>query len=171
MASKFATLCFFAFSLGFLASNASAESLLISNPALFENLRGDEESINGKLHIKVPNLRSKLGQVCVSLFNSEDGFPADSEKAIYSFCMSASEAQETGFVSVEGLPFGTIALALFHDENSDKKLNTGIFGIPLEGFAFSNNPALRMGAPAYQECAFVFSDSQPTHLVELRYLR
>jgi uncharacterized protein (DUF2141 family) len=171
MAPKFARSCFLALSLGFLASNANAESLLISNPALFEDLRADQESIKGKLSIKVPNLRSKLGQVCVSLFNSEDGFPADSEKAISSFCMSASEAQETGFVSIEGLPFGTIALALFHDENSDKKLNTGIFGIPLEGFAFSNNPALRIGAPGYQECTFTFSDSQPTHLVELRYLR
>ena len=33
---------------------------------------------------------------------------------------------------------GTLAAVVYHDENSDGKLNTGLFWQPKEGFAFSN---------------------------------
>ena len=34
---------------------------------------------------------------------------------------------------------GDIAVVIYHDENNDEKLNTGLFWSPKEGYAFSNN--------------------------------
>jgi uncharacterized protein (DUF2141 family) len=34
-------------------------------------------------------------------------------------------------------------------------LNTNLFGIPTEGFAFSNNAMGSFGPPSYESCTFV----------------
>ena len=39
---------------------------------------------------------------------------------------------------VNDLVPGTYAIALIHDENDNQRLDTGLFGIPKEGFCFSS---------------------------------
>lgn len=52
------------------------------------------------------------------------------------------------------LPDGTYAMTAFHDQNSNDRLDTGLFGIPQEGFAFSNNPGVFFGPPSYTKSKF-----------------
>lgn len=156
----------------FLTRAVHAESILstqlLSTELLLERIEMGKASLTVRLAVP---LRNRMGQVCISLFSSEDGFPANSEKVLISQCMNASELAEKNEFTLDGVVPGTYAMALFHDENLDKKLNTGIFGIPTEGFAFSNNPPLRIGAPSFQDCAFVISETLSTLNVEFRYLR
>ena len=131
----------------------------------------DLDSPVAKLVLKLSNLRNRSGQVCISLFASDEGFPSDGSKAAYSNCLSLADASQNSELVLENIPFGNYALGLFHDENNDKKLNSGAFGIPLEGFGFSNNPKVRIGGPKFNECIFPLIESQQTLSVEIRYLR
>ena len=47
---------------------------------------------------------------------------------------------------------GIMAIVVYHDENSDGELNTGLFWRPKEGFAFSNN-YIPKGPPRFKKAA------------------
>jgi len=47
---------------------------------------------------------------------------------------------------------GTIAVVVYHDEDSNGKLKTGLFWQPKEGFAFSNNYTPK-GPPKFKKAA------------------
>ncbi len=109
----------------------------------------------GLLTLHVHGLSKAEGQVCVALFNSEQGFPGESKNALRSLCVQASGVGTDGSLSIalNHLPVGRIAAAVFHDANGDGKLNTGLFGIPNEDFGFTGNPVVRVGAPSFHECS------------------
>jgi uncharacterized protein (DUF2141 family) len=122
-----------------------------------------------RLLVKPKLLRNQLGSLCVSLFSSPEGFPSSGERALYSGCYKIEELNENPEIVINNLNTGSYAIALFHDENSDGQLNTGVFGIPMEGFGFSNNPKIKFSAPKYAECQIQLSDAQSTQSIELRY--
>lgn len=62
------------------------------------------------------------------------------------------------------------AIAMIHDENKDGKLNTGLFGIPTEGFGFFRNPKVRMGAPSFKDTAFSLSGPSTQIQIDLKYI-
>lgn len=57
-------------------------------------------------------------------------------------------------VRFDSLPPGPKAVRLFHDENENADLDTNFFGIPSEGYGFSNNPRSRFGAPSFEDQLF-----------------
>jgi uncharacterized protein (DUF2141 family) len=147
-----------------LAALSTLSAGIISMPAAAQQ---DEENSGSKLILQLSNLRNRQGQFCVSVFADEKGFPADGLKSVYSKCHLASELIEPVEIEIQGLQPGNYALAMFHDENSDKQLNTGTFGIPLEGFGFSNNPKILFSAPKFAECSFAVIESRQT-VVQVR---
>ena len=62
---------------------------------------------------------------------------------------------------------GTLAAVVYHDENSDGKLNTGLFWQPKEGFAFSNQYSPK-GPPQFPKAAVDITDGQDL-IVQLKY--
>jgi len=52
------------------------------------------------------------------------------------------------------VPAGEYAIALYHDENNNGKCDRNFFGIPKEGFAFSNNVKPFLSAPSFKSCKF-----------------
>lgn len=148
---------------------ATVLSSLIFLPTGFAQDRDEDDRDRVRLNLKLNQLRKKTGQLCVSLFATDDGFPADGVKSSFSRCFLVQELKDGGELQIDGLAPGNYALAIFHDENNDKKLNTGPFGIPFEGFGFSNNPGIRMGPPKYAECVFNLSESIQNLSIELRY--
>lgn len=49
------------------------------------------------------------------------------------------------------LKAGTYAIRYFHDENENGELDTGTFGIPTEGYGFSNDARGFMGPPSFDD--------------------
>ncbi len=49
---------------------------------------------------------------------------------------------------------GWYAVAMFHDENNNGHFDTNIFGYPVEGYGFSNNPKLYLGPPSLAQVRF-----------------
>jgi uncharacterized protein (DUF2141 family) len=69
----------------------------------------------------------------------------------------------------EDIPPGRYALAVVHDENMNGKLDTNAFGIPTEGYGFSNDVTGVFGAPAFSAASFAY-DGRPLALtIRLRY--
>ena len=105
-----------------------------------------------KLTIVVNQLPNQKGEVCMRIYAKEQGFPQSSKGVVQSGCtkITGRSAKKEFY----GLKHGTYAVALFHDENGDGKLNTNFLGIPREGFGISNNPTVRTSAPKFKNSSF-----------------
>jgi uncharacterized protein (DUF2141 family) len=109
----------------------------------------------GILTVRVSQLRSSDGQVGCMIYNSARGFPTDSSAALQRrWCAILSRASSCVF---DPMPAGTYAVACFHDENKNGKLDTGLFGIPKEGTVASNHAKGFMGPPSFDTAKFYFS--------------
>ena len=62
---------------------------------------------------------------------------------------------------------GIIAIVVYHDEDNDGKLKTGLFWRPKEGFAFSNNYTPK-GPPKFKKASIELIHGEPVS-IELKY--
>ena len=72
-------------------------------------------------------------------------------------------------VKFENLDPGTYSVLLIHDENGNGKLDK-MMAMPREGFAFSRNPALRMGPPRYQDVFVSVPKGASEQRLHVKYL-
>ena len=104
------------------------------------------------LHVRVVNLRNSTGQVICTLFNSPMAFPTDSTRALAQ--IAAPIKGNAALCSFGGLAPGKYALVAFHDENSNGKFDRNWFGLPKEGYTFSNNVRPVFSPPSFKAAAF-----------------
>ncbi len=64
---------------------------------------------------------------------------------------------------------GTYALACFHDENGNGKLDTNWLGIPNEGMVASNHAKGRMGPPKFEDAKFAFTGPALELVLKVKY--
>ena len=131
--------------IGLLSMPASVSASTV--PTLLE-----EDAADAAIDIRVTNVRSADGYVLLLLFNTADGFPNVSTKAINSARIRATKGRVTH--EIRGLAPGRYAVTVIHDENNNKKLDTNLFGIPKEGWGTSRNPRPRTRAPRWSESSF-----------------
>ncbi|HIK04051.1 MAG TPA: DUF2141 domain-containing protein [Trichormus sp. M33_DOE_039] len=125
-------------------------------------------NFNGKLTVEIDGLKNQNGQICVSIFASSQGFPSDRKRVLKSQCSPIGETPLK--VSFDSLKAGSYAVAVVHDQNSDRTLNRNNLGIPIEGFGFSRNPEVRTKAPNFSEAAFVLAGPDTSIQIQLKYL-
>ena len=102
-----------------------------------------------QLDVHVEGVEHATGIIQVALFNSDSGF-LKSDRA---YRLSSVQAMAgTTRVLINNLPKGTYALAIFHDLNSNKALDTNWIGIPKEPMGFSNAHVKAFGPPGFEEC-------------------
>ena len=123
---------------------------------------------NGDLTVEVSNFKSANGQMGIALYGTADGFPTDDKKALRRNFAPIAGTKST--FTFHDLPYGTYAVAVFHDENNDRNLNTNFLGIPKEGVAISNNAKGFMGPPHFSDAKFQFSQNQQVIAVKLVYM-
>jgi uncharacterized protein (DUF2141 family) len=63
-----------------------------------------------------------------------------------------------------GLPFGTYAVVVFHDENDNGEIDHNLVGLPIEPLGFSNGFALGLlsGMPTFEKLQFPFGPGTPS---------
>ena len=120
----------------------------------------------GRLDVEIGKLRSAKGVVRICLTADPSNFPAcvDDARAV-----SRSMPASATALSFEGLPVGDYAIAVIHDENGNKKLDT-MLGIPREGFGFSRNPVIRFGPPRFSAARFSLGADGSEQDIRIRYL-
>lgn len=119
------------------------------------------------LSVGTEGLRNGKGVVHFCLTKAASRF-MDCQKDPHSARMTVPVGQAARVV-FHGVAPGTYALLAFHDENRNAKLDMTL-GIPREGFAFSNNPAIRMRAPTYAEVRFNLSPGESKQAIRFRYV-
>jgi uncharacterized protein (DUF2141 family) len=103
----------------------------------------------GIITVRVAALHSNDGQVGGALYNSSTGYPTNASAAMgRRFCPIDKSTSVCAFAPV---PAGSYAVACFHDENMNGKLDTGMFGIPKEGVCASNGATGFMGPPSFRD--------------------
>ena len=107
------------------------------------------------LILKVTGLRSEKGQVKIAVFNSSEKWL--SEQPIYSSTINVDSQTVTW--RINDVSYGDYGVAVFHDENSNGKMDKNVLGIPLEPYGFSNNVRVTFGPPKWEEAKFTVKGS------------
>ena len=98
--------------------------------------------------VTVTGLKSSKGNVMLEMVNANDKVVAQKVERI-------SDKKST--IIIENVKPGTYAIRFYHDENNNQKMDTGTFGIPTEGYGFSNNARGFMGPPDLEDMLFTVS--------------
>jgi uncharacterized protein (DUF2141 family) len=110
----------------------------------------DQSSAN--LTLTVNKIKSDKGVVRVLLFDKAAGFPDVVENAVKN--ASLKIIGNKAVITFENIPTGTYAISVFHDSENTGKLRTNNFGIPRDGYGFSNNASGTFGPPSFEKAAF-----------------
>ncbi len=131
-------------------------------------LCSNAHGVTNRLTINVQGLKASTGRVCYSLFSSSAGFPTSPQQAIRAECIPANS--DSSAIAFGNLSSGTYAVAVFHDMNGDGQLNKNSFGIPTEGFGFSQNPGIFSGPPKFRDAAIFIAGNSSAIKIQLKHL-
>lgn len=107
------------------------------------------------LKIVISSLKDTKSPILVGIYRKQDGFPSN-EQPFKGYNIKP-EGKSVASIIIPDLEHGEYAVAVYQDKNNDSKLNTGLFGLPKEPYAFSNNFKPKFSAPKFEDCKFVYS--------------
>jgi len=105
-------------------------------------------SAQSTITIEISNLRSNNGLVSLELFDAKQQIVEKVKEVI---------KDKTCTIVIENLKNAKYAIRYFHDENSNDELDTNWFGIPQEGYGFSNDAFGTFGPKDFEEWLFDLS--------------
>lgn len=118
------------------------------------------------LEITFTGIRSSKGLIAIGINSSPEGWPRKPDMDPNWKKTGIKDGRMT--VKVEGLEYGTYAVSMLDDENSNLEMDS-FMGIPKEGFGFSNDARVRMSPPKFEECSFVIDEPLKKITIEVRY--
>lgn len=122
---------------------------------------------SGCITVNIRELKKPEGMLGVLLYSSKQGFPDKPDRALARRVKKISGTEHE--VRFENIPYGTYAVSVLHDENSNGKMDKTFIGIPREGFGVSNNPKIRTGPPKFSEALFSLDQKQAEVTVTMKY--
>ena len=118
------------------------------------------------LELSIEALRSGRGDLHVCITREPAHFPdCGSDPRAVSRTVPAT----VSVIRFKSLAPGAYAVAILHDENRNKRLDT-VLGIPREGFGFSRNPVVRFGAPKFRQVRIDLGPGFTSQRVRMQYL-
>ena len=113
------------------------------------------------LTVTIKNIDKFKGVIMVGLYNSDSTWLQMGKE------YRGAEVEITATTvtyTFKDLPFGTYALSVFHDKNTDGECNRNWVGMPTEGYCFSNNFKPLVGSPKYKDATFKFSKQMTLYI-------
>jgi len=104
---------------------------------------------NATLTVVVTGATTERGMIGVAVFSTADGFPGNNEKAARTAVQPRLAPVDS--VVFRGLAPGQYAVSVYHDLNSNGKLDTNLFGVPKEPWGTSANVRPSFRAPKFEE--------------------
>lgn len=114
------------------------------------------------LSVDIQNVRKKQGAVYIALFEPGKSFPEGKPMEGKKIDVTSGSVKTTFTVEP-----GDYAIAVYHDENGNGKMDKRIFGIPKEPYGFSNNFKPVMSAPKFSDCRFSVGDGGRSISIQL----
>ncbi len=116
--------------------------------------------------VQALGVRSDRGHVACALFHGPRGFPGERRLAVQGERVVVHHRR--AICIFHHVAPGDYAVAVLHDENDNGHLDTGLFGIPTEGYGASNDAHRTFGPPRYQDARFHFDGRALSLLVHMR---
>jgi len=104
------------------------------------------------------------GKLLVAVCPSQEAY--ESEKGCVTKEVGAKGAASRAVFLT--LPSGTYAIKVFHDVNSNGKLDTNFMGIPNEPYGFGNDARGKFGPPSFEEAAVTIGHVPVVTAVKLK---
>lgn len=104
------------------------------------------------LEVQVEGIPNTKGTIFIGLFNSSASFPQFGKQ--YKGVIITHEGK-SHIYRFKNLPKDSYALAIYHDENKNGKLDKNLFGAPTEAYGFSNNARETFSAPSFESAKIV----------------
>lgn len=120
-------------------------------------LQGFRSSDTHTLTVKITHLQNENGSVEVSLYEKGNHFPCPGK---HFKKVRVNIKGNVATCQFSGLKNGDYAIAMYHDENGDKKCNKNMFGVPTEGYAFSNDARPFLSPPKFKSCLFWVTENR-----------
>jgi uncharacterized protein (DUF2141 family) len=139
--TRFAALAALALSAG--VAQAQAETAPTTAPTIAMNS-------GATLTLTIEGVRSPRGKIMAALLKAD----ATAGVARRVDATMATPVTGTTTVRFQGLAPGDYAIQLFHDENGNGEMDSNLFGIPSEGYAFSNRARGSFGPPKFEQMKF-----------------
>jgi len=113
-------------------------------------------SSSADVNIVIQGVEHDRGFIDIRIYLDAESWLKENQTAEHIIVQATKGEVVVPLVTFQG---GTLATAVYHDENSDGKLNTGLFWRPKKGFAFSNQYSPK-GRPQFPKAAVDISDGE-----------
>jgi len=123
-----------------LESVAAIDGISAESEAQVERGRSD-------LLVEVSGFSDSQGECLVAVYDNPSAFNKIDQSTV-----RQTEAVTGDLVrfTVDDVSADSIAIAAFHDQNKNGRLDKNALGIPTEGYGFSNNPVSTFGPPSFE---------------------
>lgn len=118
--------------------------------------------------LTIDKVRSSSGTIKVELYSGEAEITPKKAKKVARTRVKAQQGETR--LCLNAPAQGAYSIAIYHDENDNKKFDRNFIGIPREGFGFSNNPPLRLGLPEREEVRFTVKNTATDLRISVVYL-
>lgn len=117
-----------------------------------------QESNETNLTLEVKGMHVLKGRLMIVVFTNKASFPeADQSLQQFTFPVKAKKMKLT---LTQLTKHESYAVAVYHDENNNEKLDKNMFGMPTERYGFSNNARGTFSAPSFEEAEIVFQKNK-----------
>jgi uncharacterized protein (DUF2141 family) len=124
---------------------------------------------NTRLIVQVGRLRSNQGEVAVTVYPSDPRrFLAPHGKLLRVRAKAGAPVTEACFYLPKPDAY---AVAVYHDANANRDFDRNAVGLPVEGFAFSNDAPSKVGLPTFADARFTARPGDTILRVRMRYGR
>ena len=120
-----------------------------------------------RLFVTVTNVRSAKGLIAVTLYADNRRKFLAHHGSLYVGRVPA--VAPTTRMCIHVPTTGIYGLAVYHDEDGDRKFKRSILGLPAEGYAFSNNASTFFGIPSFSSVRLPVPRSGTETSVRLKY--
>lgn len=133
-----------------------------------------------ELRVAIDGVASSSGTLMIGLYDSEEHFRSaianaanlgllnDRSRLVGIAMRAVAGTQSVVFTNLKP---GAYAVIVFHDENDNGKLDENSWGVPTEGYGFSNNAEGFLAAPSFKDSAVVLDSPDRAIAITLRYPR
>ena len=120
------------------------------------------------LDVHISNIRNTKGQLCIAIFTDEAGFKV--EKTYWETKCPKILVVNGNFELKIPLKPGKYGVSVLDDKNCNGKMEYNLFGIPREGFGFSNYYHKGLFKPVFDDFSFnVEKDEIKILSVKMKY--
>ncbi|WDE07723.1 DUF2141 domain-containing protein [Thalassomonas viridans] len=102
------------------------------------------------IQLEITGIKNDQGKLYIQLFNGEENY----NRGKAELATIAKAKPGTVALSFHDVAAGEYAVRFFHDENDNGTLDSNLFGIPNEGYGFSNGAQPNFGPAKYQDMKF-----------------